>query len=316
MSNVIAGSSSGPGGSSVSGVGTGSRSSSGSSPISSGSNSRSDSMSGNVIYATNAHSDNAPYFYGSNSKNGSMLDYINSYNQYNIDNANDRYDYRYQNMLEYNNANYQKGLDWSEYMSNTAIQRQVKDLIAAGLNPILAAKLGGASYSMPSIPYVSNVANPVYNTFDSQAYNSELDYQATQDQISMQGKIAVLNSITNMSIAQLQESNKKFMNWLDNTVSMYNNEQRIQAEKEMQKLEHEFKELENVKDRGSKIDLAVVNGIFRILSTVALVGAGVATANPVLVYAGVVTGVSSLGGFIADSTPALTGSNIPLLPGA
>lgn len=45
---------------------------------------------------------------------------------------------------------------WSEMMANTVHQREVKDLVAAGLSPVLSATHGGAPTGMTSLPQLMN----------------------------------------------------------------------------------------------------------------------------------------------------------------
>lgn len=119
----------------------------------------------------------------------------------------------------------QKSRDWTEKLSNSAHQREVKDLLSAGLNPILSANGGAWSGSGPS-----------GQGFSSSGAMGDTDMNVGANFMSMvSGMITTARdlAITKMQTAQQQYNTDKqyAMAKLQAETSIYNNNSNIDANK-------------------------------------------------------------------------------------
>lgn len=124
--------------------------------------------------------------------------------------------------MDFNSLEAAKNREWQAYQSNTAHQREVADLQAAGLNPILSAS-GGNGAAVGSGATAAGAAVPSGAKADpDQSMNSALAsvYGAL---ISAQTQMynANLSAQTNLKMAEMQQDTAKYAAQLSADASKY-----------------------------------------------------------------------------------------------
>lgn len=124
--------------------------------------------------------------------------------------------------MDFNAAEAAKNRNWQKMMSDTAHQREVRDLMAAGLNPVLSVARGnGAAVGSGATAGSVGVGSGSKGDTDTSSNAAIVSLLSAVLNRQTQLQIADTNAKTNLAVAEKYNAISKYLGELQNSTSLY-----------------------------------------------------------------------------------------------